>query len=315
MKKLFAFWAVVALFCMISCEKEDPTATTFITAADVTVDVGQSEEIVYSTNTTATITFASADASIAAVSANGVVTGMKAGSTTITIKAAAVEGQFTAAEKTINVTVNEVVVPETSAITIDGDFSDWSKLEAGTFKRAYNDPDSPWEAVEEIRCYADADHVFYYIKYNAESLAELLDNPAEILPIRLCINTDGEFTSGYASYFLEAYDFIIEGALAENKAFTTYDGEFHQRIGSWVSLAGSGVDLVTGTGSGCEYEIMLDRALFNQFAGASSVPMPMGDEFQTGIRFYFINSAGKWDELSNMPNSSIDEEQGNGWAI
>ncbi|MBO4416936.1 MAG: Ig-like domain-containing protein [Bacteroidales bacterium] len=314
MKRVFAFLAVIAMVCMVSCKKEDPTVTATITAGDVTVDVGQTAEIGASTNSTAAITYASADASVAAVSANGTVTGMKAGSTTITLKVAAVEGKFTAAEKTINVKVNEVVVPPTSAITIDGDFSDWSKLEAGTFKRAFNDPDSPWEGVQEIRCFADPDHVFYYIKYNAEYLAELLDNEAEILPIRLCINTDGEFTSGYTSYFLEGYDFIIEGALAENKAFTTYSGEMHQRIGSWVSLAKPEDGVVTGKGAGSEYEIMPDRALFNEFAAKSSVPMLMGDEFQTGIRFYFINSSGKWDELSNMPNSSIDEEAGNGWG-
>ena len=45
-------------------------------------------------------------------------------------------------------------------------------------------------------------------------------------------------------------------------------------------------------------------------ANTSDVPMPMGDEFQTGIRFYYNG----WDEFSNMPNSSIDEEMGNGWG-
>ena len=36
--------------------------------------------------------------------------------------------------------------------------------------------------------------------------------------------------------------------------------------------------------------------------------MPMGDEFQTGIRFYFNG----WKEFSNVPNTSIDEEDGTG---
>lgn len=79
-------------------------------------------------------------------------------------------------------------------------------------------------------------------------------------------------------------------------------------------LAEQDVPLMTGLGGGSEYEFRLDRALFNQYANTSSVPMPMGDEFQTSIRFYFINSLGKWDELSNMPNSSIEEEQGDGYG-
>lgn len=311
MKKIFAFLAVVAMVCLVSCEKEDPTVEATITAADVTLDEGQTVEIGASTNSTAAITYASADASIAAVSANGAVTGMKAGSTTITLKVAAVEGKFTAAEKTINVTVNAVVAPATSAITIDGDFSDWSKLEAGTFKRAYNDPDSPWEGVQEIRCYADENTVFWYMKFDETSLADAKEASTPDMHIRLCINTDGEFTTGYASYFLEAYDFIIEGSIMTGGAFVDFDGTLHQRIsGSWKSLLEPENGLVTGKGEGLEYEISMDRATFNAAVATSPVPMPMGEDFQTGIRFYWDG----WAEFSNMPNSSIDEEQGNGWG-
>jgi hypothetical protein len=263
------------------------------------------------------ITYVCDNTAVATVTAKGEVAGVQAGTANITLKVAAVEGKFKAAEKTVKVTVTAPEVPPTpsSAITIDGDFSDWTALKAGTFKRAVNDPDSPWEAVEEIRCYADEDYVFYYAKYNSEALAELLDNPDEILPIRFNFNTDGEFDSGYAKYFLEAYDLIIEGQLAENGAFCPFkQGELNQHIGGWKMLAGSDVPLITGLGSGAEYEFQLDRALFNQYANTSEDPMPMGDEFQTSIRFYFINAAGKWDELSNIPNSSIDEELGNGYG-
>ena len=224
MKRVFAFLAVIAMVCMVSCKKEDPTVTATITAGDVTVDVGQTAEIGATTNSTAAITYASADASVAAVSANGTVTGMKAGSTTITLKVAAVEGKFTAAEKTINVKVNEVEVPPTSAITIDGDFSDWSKLEAGTFKKAFNDPDSPWEGVQEIRCYADENTVYWYMKFDEASLADAKEATTPDMHIRLCINTDGEFTTGYENYFLECYDFIIEGTIMTGGTFVDFDG-------------------------------------------------------------------------------------------
>ena len=203
--------------------------------------------------------------------------------------------------------------PSDAAITIDGDFADWAALADGTYAKALNDPDSPWEGVKEIRCYADPEYVYYYIRYDSETLTELLAVEAEVLPIRLCINTDGEFESGYTSYFLEGYDFIVEGALAEDGAWTTYDGEFHQRIDGWVSLLPEKSGLVTGTGAGNEYEIALDRAKFNEAANTSTVPMPMGDTFQTGIRFY-TNGSGHWEELSNMPNVSMEEELGNGWG-
>lgn len=68
--------------------------------------------------------------------------------------------------------------------------------------------------------------------------------------------------------------------------------------------------LVEGKGAGVEYEIALHRDVFNEAANTSPVPMPMGDTFQTGIRFYYNG----WAEFSNVPNSDVDEEQGNGWG-
>ncbi|MBQ1168946.1 MAG: hypothetical protein II143_07560, partial [Bacteroidales bacterium] len=227
---------------------------------------------------------------------------------------------FTAAEKNIQVTVtakeggDPTPGPTGAAIEIDGDFSDWASLPSGTFTKSVSDPDAPWEAVKEVRCYADPDFVYYYIQYDTETLEELLANPAESLPMRLNLNTDGEYTSGYTSYFLEAYDFMVEGHIADNGEFCSFDGGFYQRIsGGWVNLLAENSGMCCGAGSGCEYEIRLDREMFNEAAKLSTVPMPMGDEFQTSLRFY-TNGGGSWEELSNMPNSSIDEEAGNGYG-
>ncbi|MBO4585216.1 MAG: hypothetical protein J5675_01290 [Bacteroidales bacterium] len=204
----------------------------------------------------------------------------------------------------------EAAQPQGGRITIDGDFADWAQLDAAMYKKATNDPDSPWEGVLEIRCYADPETVYYYIKFDSESLEDAFSLTPNDMHIRLCINTDGEFESGYANYFLDAYDFIIEGTIADGGAFVDFDGEFHQRIGSWVSLLAPENGLVCGKGAGVEYEIALDRATFNEAANTSTVPMPMGNTFETGIRFYYNG----WEEFSNMPNSSIEEEAGNGWG-
>ena len=321
MKKVLTLLAVFAMVGFVSCNKDKPTPTptpekkaetATITAGDVTVEEGKTVKINATTNSTAAITFETADASIATVSSDGTVTGVKAGATKITLKVAEVKDKFTAAEKQINVSVTAAEVPPAPAatITIDGDFSDWPKLEAGTFAKATSDPDAPWEGVKEIRCFANAETVFYYIKFDEESLADAFEMEPNDMHLRLCINTDGEYESGYANYFLEAYDFIVEGTFADAGAFVDFDGEMHQRIGSWVSLLAPENGLVCGKGAGAEYEIALDRATFNLAANASSVPMPMGDDFQTGIRFYYNG----WAEFSNMPNSSIEEEAGNGWG-
>ena len=320
MHKRFALLAMIAMIGFVSCDKtnKDPEpkpepkpdpVTATITAADVTVNEGETVAINATTNSTATITYTSADAAVATVDASGNVTGVKAGSTQITMKVAEVQDKFTAAEKVINVTVNAVEVP-VAGITIDGDFEDWTKLEEGTFTKSYCDPDAPWEGVEEIRCYATEETVYYYIKFNADELAEAFTMEPNDMHLRLCINTDGEFESGYTSYFLEGYDFIIEGTFADAGAFVDFDGEMHQRIGSWKSLLAPENGLVACKGNGAEYEISLNRAKFNEAANTSDVPMPMGDEFQTGIRFYYNG----WQEFSNMPNSSIEEDEGNGYG-
>ncbi|MBQ9583660.1 MAG: Ig-like domain-containing protein, partial [Bacteroidales bacterium] len=92
--------------------------TTTITAEDQTVDEEQTVSIGATTNSTATITYTSNNTAVATVDANGVITGVAEGSTTITLNAAAVAGEYTAASTTINVTVTKPYVP---AIVIDGD--------------------------------------------------------------------------------------------------------------------------------------------------------------------------------------------------
>ena len=325
MKKILVLLAAVAMVGFVSCKKDDPTpakkdpVTATINASDVTVEEGKTASIGATTNSSAPITYASDNTAVATVSAAGEVTGVKAGSATITLKVAAVEEKFTAAEKTIRVTVTAPAPPEPptptgDAITVDGEFEDWSALETGTYTKAVSDPDAPWEGVKEIRCYATAEKVYYYIQFDEESLAEAFEMDPNDMHLRLCINTDGEFESGYPSYFLEAYDFIIEGTFADGGAFVDFDGEFHQRFdltdNKWHSLLAPENGLVTGKGAGIEYEIALDRATFNEAANASEFPKPMGDEFQTGIRFYYNG----WAEFSNMPNSSVEEEAGNGYG-
>ena len=193
-------------------------------------------------------------------------------------------------------------------IKIDGSFDDWGALKPDVVVSAKNNPNSPWDAVNEIRCCADKDFVYYYIKFNREAVNDLMDVKDD-MPIRLCIDTNNDFTTGYENYFLDPYDFIIEGGLAENGAWATYDGTLHQRTseGKWNEILKPGNNVVTGKGSGGEYEILLAREIFSNAVPAEH---KIGDVFYTGIRFYGYD----WGELSNMPNTSIEEGDGKGWG-
>jgi hypothetical protein len=195
------------------------------------------------------------------------------------------------------------------AIKIDGDFNDWASLDPTKVSVAKNDPNSPWSAVTEIRCCADADFVYYYVKYNKSELKDLLDGNDELFA-RLNLNTDGEFTSGYKNYSLEGYDFIAEGAIGDGKGgFGDFACELSKRNdqGDWDSLLPSTSGLVMGKGAGNEYEILLARELFNNAVPADH---KMGDVFYTGMRFY----QGDWEELANIPNAAVDDENPNGWG-
>ncbi len=81
------------------------TATLSVTPASLNLLTGATETLQVTTNSTATPTFETSDASVATVDANGKVTAIAAGSATITVAVAAVEGAFTSASKTVAVTV------------------------------------------------------------------------------------------------------------------------------------------------------------------------------------------------------------------
>lgn len=113
-------------------EEDKISIVSQITASDQNVTVGNTVSIGATTNSPATITYASSDETVATVNASGVVTGVKAGSATITCSVAA-SGKYLAASKDITVTVNSgSSAPSPEEI----DFSSLG-LENGV---AYNDP-------------------------------------------------------------------------------------------------------------------------------------------------------------------------------
>ena len=124
-----------------------------INAEDVSVKKGKSVNIGATTNSTAAIEYVSANTAVATVSADGTVTGVAVGSTTITLSVPAVEGKFTAATKTINVTVSEATA---AGIEIDGDFSDWDDCTA-----VYENPTNNYRS---FKAAYDKDYIYLYTK-------------------------------------------------------------------------------------------------------------------------------------------------------
>ncbi len=122
-----------------------------IDASDQTVDVGKSVQIGAKANSPQAITYVSNDENIATVDANGVITGVAEGSTTITLSVDAVAGEYSAATKTINVTVAAAFTP---AIVVDGDLSDWAGV------AAY--PSTGSSRIREWKFKSDERFVYFY---------------------------------------------------------------------------------------------------------------------------------------------------------
>lgn len=90
---------------IFSLAEEDKLAIgSVITASDKSVTVGNTVSIGATTNSPATITYASDDETVATVNASGVVSGLKVGTATITCSVAAT-GKYLAANKDIIITV------------------------------------------------------------------------------------------------------------------------------------------------------------------------------------------------------------------
>ena len=81
------------------------TATLTVSPASLNLTAGETATLTATTNSTATPTFSIDKTSVATVDAAGKVTAVAAGTATITVAVAAVEGAFTAASKTVSVTV------------------------------------------------------------------------------------------------------------------------------------------------------------------------------------------------------------------
>jgi hypothetical protein len=309
MKKILTVLAVFAMVSLVSCKK-DEVAT--ITASDVTVEEGASVKINARTNSTAAITYASADAAVATVSATGEVTGVKAGNTTVTLKVAAVKG-FTAAEKSIKVTVTAKAVepePQGGAIEIDGKFEDWAALPAGSFSKSYGDPEATHPALTQCKVYADPNFIYVYFEWDPE----YVDGTADATPFHCYINTDGKTsTGGYGDEFLDACsEVLLEGWI--------YDGaegilqSYDPLVQDWVAEPNtngwgwSGVNLIEdgsglGEGAGVEgkYEFKLDRSMLKD------VGFPVADVFSIGF-----DIQQNWESVGVIPNAAPSEENASG---
>ena len=313
MKKVLAYMGVVAAVCAFSCKKNDTPAAkpaeATITAADVTVEEGATAQVNATTNSSAAIVYTADNSGVYTV-ANGVITGVKAGEGSLKLSVPAVEGKFTAAEKTIKVTVTAKAgpQPQPASITIDGDFADWAALPEGSYSKTFGDEEATHPALTHCKVYADAEKVYVYVEWDMEYIED-----KAWVPFHCYINTDGNAsTGGYADQFSDACsDVLLEGAVYADGEICSYWAGGYPWIGE-PNASGWGWAPDTdnifpeeapteGAGIDGKYEFSIDRAMF------AAAGFPFADEFSIGF-----DIQQNWSSVGILPNASPTEDNPNG---
>ena len=197
-------------------------------------------------------------------------------------------------------------------ITIDGDFSDWAKLDANKVATAKTDPDARHTALKLVKVYADEVFVFVYLEWDKDQIS--FEKDVEHVPFHMYINGDGNTaTGGYGDQFSDACsDLLLEGMLFDGSNWAGYDPGAYKWIGEtngtgwgWepdgdnVLAAGSG--LCSGAGIEGKYEIALVRELY-----------PLGkiaDTFSIGF-----DIQQNWDSVGVLPNAALTDDNPSGIA-
>ena len=327
MKKALSLLAIIAMVCLGSCTKKEQPVAANINANDVTVEEGSTVTIHATTNSTAAITYTCDNTAIATVSAAGEVAGVKAGSANITLKVAAVEGKFTAAEKKIKVTVTAKEVPPAPSvsITIDGKFDDWAALASGTFSQTYGDEDATHPALTHCKVCADAKYIYVYVEWDTDMVDHYpqewgWDDEAgeegwvggEFAPFHCYINTDGNAsTGGFDDQFTDACtDILLEGFLYAGGEHGGELGSYAPSIWSWSGEPNGhgwawdfiGEDeICEGAGVDGKYELLIDRSVLG------SVGFPVADTFSIGF-----DIQQSWDSVGILPTASASEDNPSG---
>ena len=294
----------------VSCKKEDPAVTAAINANDVTVEEGATAAIGATTNSSATITYVCDNTAVATVDAAGTVTGVKAGNANITLKVAAVEGKFTAAEKTIKVTVTEKPVQQAVELTMDGKFDDWAALPAGSFSKTYGDEDATHPALTHCKVYATASKIYVYFEWDTDQISA--EPGVEHVPFHCYINTDGDATTGgFSDQFADACtDLLLEGFIYDggeeggelgsyNPGAFAWAGDPNGGGWSWSELGADG--FCEGAGVEGKYEFSIDRSAL------AGLGFPVADVFSIGF-----DIQQSWDSVGILPNAAPSEDNPSG---
>jgi hypothetical protein len=197
---------------------------------------------------------------------------------------------------------SEYVAP----ITIDGNFSDWAKLDASKIATATTDPEASHTALKLVKVYADPVFVFVYFEWDKDQVS--YEAGVEHVPFHCYINADGDAsTGGFLDQFSDAAtDILFEGWIYPDGVLGSYEpevcawsGEVNGSGWSWEGL-GDFNGICSGAGIEGKYEFQIVREL---------MPTKLADVFSIGF-----DIQQNWDSVGVLPNSHATEDNPAGTA-
>ena len=198
---------------------------------------------------------------------------------------------------------SEYVAP----IKIDGDFSDWAKLDASKIASATCDKDATKTALKVVKVYADPIYVFVYFEWDKDQISHEPD--VEHVPFHCYINTDGDAkTGGYGDQFTDACsELLFEGFIYPDGAsigsyqpiVCEWTGDVNGTGWSWAEL-GEFNNLTEGAGIEGKYEFQIAREL---------MPKKLADNFSIGF-----DIQQSWDSVGILPISHVTDDNPSGYA-
>jgi hypothetical protein len=199
-------------------------------------------------------------------------------------------------------------------IKIDGDFSDWAKLDGTKIASATCDAEAVKNALKVVKVYADAVYVFVYFEWDKDQISHQPESAPgaednEDVPFHVYLNVDGDAkTGGYGDQFTDACtDILFEGFIypggssigSYEPGLFEWTGEPNASGWSWADL-GEFNNLTAGAGIEGKYEFQIAREL---------LPKKLADTFSIG----FDIQQG-WDSVGILPNSHVTEDNPGGLA-
>lgn len=155
-------------------------------------------------------------------------------------------------------------------VTIDGNFSDWDRLDAADIAVARSQTGAVYTDLTIAKVYADERFVFVYFEWNKNKIKH--SPGVEHVPFHIFINGDGKTsTGGYSDQWSDAcMDIFLEGLLYPDGShlgsFSSvvvykWTGKTNGSGWNWTEI-GSNDSICTGAGVEGRYELKIVRELY-----------------------------------------------------